>query len=112
MLMWARSSCPSWRVSRLAVLAAACALSYMLAVSTAHASDPLGGQSITVPTAPAAVQNAVAPAVTTVRHTAATVRHTAERSAAAVAPAAPVADVAGTADHVVTPVVERTVQSS
>jgi hypothetical protein len=101
--MWARPSCPPWRVSRLAVLVAACVLSYMPAAATAHASGPLGGQPIAVPSAPAAVSTAAAPAVAATRTAVASVRHTAERSVAAAAPvAAPVADISATVDRSVT----------
>ncbi len=87
----------------------------MLAVSTAHANGPLGGQPIAVPSVPA-VQDAVAPAVTPVRDVAATVRRTAERSAAVVAPAAPVAapiaDVEAAVDQAAAPVVAPAVKPS
>ena len=66
-------------------------LSYALAATSAQASDPLGGQPVAVPTAPALVQQAAAPVLRTARTAVATVRETAERSA--VAPViAPVAD--------------------
>src|SRR3954470_21191290 len=91
MLMWARRSCPPWRVSRLAGLVAACMLSYALAATSAQASGPLGGQPIAVPTAPAVVQQAAAPVLGTTRAAVATVRETAERSHVAPVVAAPAA---------------------
>src|SRR5262245_54318188 len=97
MLTWARSSCPPWRVSRLAGLVAACMLSYALTATSAEASGPLGGQPIAVPAAPAVVQQTAAPVVSAV----AKVRETAER--AAVAPAiAPSADVPAAVERTVT----------
>jgi hypothetical protein len=88
MLMWARGSCPSWRVG-LAGLVLACSL-LCAAATSAAANGPLGGQQVSVAAVQATVQTVAAPATATVDRTAATVRRTAERSAAA-APAAPTA---------------------
>ena len=75
--MWARRSCPSWRIG-LAGLLLACSL-LTSAATTALASGPLSGQPITVAAVPATVQRAAAPVVNTVH----VVRQTAQRSVAA-----------------------------
>src|SRR6185295_12020425 len=111
MLMWARRSCPSWRVG-LAGLLAACAL-YAAAATTARANDLLGGAPAPVAAVKATVQRSVAPAVNTVERSVAVVRQTAERTTAAAAPVSrPVAQAPVTVARTVAPTVNRTVSKS
>jgi hypothetical protein len=106
--MWARHSCPSWRVG-LAGPLLACLLWSAAVASSAQASGPLSGQPV-VASAQATAQRAVAPPVNTAQRSVATVSRTVERTTAPVASvSAPVAEAPATVVRSVATTAKRAV---